>query len=110
MTDKSFVSGTDRAKRMLDRPGTAEAVAALSAEADEADRVYAMNLAMIREAGRRTQTELAHELRVSQGAVSQLEKREDMLWSTLRNYLTATGATDPRIVVSVNGRDVTVQF
>ena len=29
-----------------------------------------------------------------------------MLLSTLRNYLTATGAQNPRILVTVNGHDV----
>jgi hypothetical protein len=29
-----------------------------------------------------------------------------MLLSTLRSYITATGAENPRIIVTVNGRDV----
>lgn len=47
-----------------------------------------------------------HELGISQGAVSQMERREDMLLSTLRSYITATGAQNPRIIVTVNGHDV----
>lgn len=43
---------------------------------------------------------------VGQGAVSQPENRSDMLLSTLRRYLTATGAENPRIVVTVNGNEI----
>ena len=34
------------------------------------------------------------------------EHRGDLLLSTLANYLRATGATDPRIVVTAGGHDV----
>ncbi len=106
MSEKDFVRGNDRLERLLRRPGMAEAVEALDAEGDELDRVHAMSLAMVREAGKRTQAEIAHELGISQGAVSQMERREDMLLSTLRSYITATGAQNPRIIVTVNGHDV----
>lgn len=106
MSDKDFVRGDDRLDELLGQPGMADAVDELDAEADEIDRVYAMSLAMVREASKRTQADIAHELRISQGAVSQMERREDMLLSTLRSYITATGATNPRIIVTVNGRDV----
>ena len=106
MSDKEFARGDDRLDRLLERPGMAEAVEAIAEEADELDRMHAMSLAMVREAGKRTQAELAHELGISQGAVSQMERREDMLLSTLRSYITATGAENPRIIVTVNGHDV----
>ncbi|MFK4481633.1 helix-turn-helix domain-containing protein [Curtobacterium sp. AB7] len=106
MGKKDFVRGNDRLEQMMQRPGVADAVAALEVEADELDRIYAMSLAMVREAGKRTQAEIAHELGISQGAVSQMERREDMLLSTLRSYITATGAENPRIIVTVNGHDV----
>lgn len=38
------------------------------------------------------------------------DERGDVLLSTLRNYLVAAGAADPRIVVSVNGHDVVVDL
>ena len=60
--------------------------------AEEMDRVYAMNLAMIRKAAQMTQVEVARKLGVGQGVVSRLEHRGDMLLSTLYDYLTATGA------------------
>jgi DNA-binding XRE family transcriptional regulator len=106
MSEREFRSGNNRLEEMLAKPGVAAAVKKLEVEADDVDRVHAMSLAMVREAGKRTQAEIARELSVSQGAVSQLENRDDMLLSTLRNYLTATGATNPRIVVSVGGHDV----
>ncbi|WP_228511377.1 sigma factor-like helix-turn-helix DNA-binding protein [Curtobacterium sp. VKM Ac-1393] len=106
MSKEDFVRGNDRLDQMLQQPGVADAVAALEVEADELDRIHAMSLAMVREAGKRTQAEIAHELGISQGAVSQMERREDMLLSTLRSYITATGAENPRIIVTVNGHDV----
>ena len=88
----------------------AETVADLEQEAADLNRTHAMSLAMIREAGQHPQTELAHQLGITRGAVSQLPKRNDLLLSTLRNYLTAAGATDPRIVVTIDGNDVTVDL
>lgn len=110
MAEKEFMHGNDRLREMMSDPETAAAVNAMRAEADEIDREYLMNLAMVREAGRRTQAAIAVELNVTQGAVSQLERRDDMLWSTLRNYLTATGAENPRILVTVNGHDVVLDI
>ena len=62
-----------------------------------------MNLAMIRKAAQMTQVEVARKLGVGQGAVSRLENRDDMLLSTLYDYLTATGADGASIVVIVRG-------
>jgi DNA-binding XRE family transcriptional regulator len=59
-------------------------------EAEEMDRIYAMNLAMIPKAAQMTQVEVARKLGVAQDAVSRLENRGDMLSSTLYDYLTAT--------------------
>jgi hypothetical protein len=63
------------------------------------DRVHAMCLAMVREAGKRTPAEIARTLNMTQGSLSQMERRDDMLLSTLRNCLAATGAENPRILV-----------
>jgi transcriptional regulator with XRE-family HTH domain len=65
-----------------------------------------MNLAMIRKAAQMTQVEVARKLGVGQGVVSRLERRSDMLLSTLYEYLTATGADSASIVVTVHGRRV----
>ena len=42
-----------------------------------------MNLAMIRKAAQMTQVEVARKLGVGQGAAPRLERRDDMLLSTL---------------------------
>lgn len=101
-----FVHGNKRLDEILSRPEIAAGVETVKAEAREMDRVYAMNLAMIRKAGDLTQVEVAEKLGVGQGVVSRLEHRHDMLLSTLADYLLATGAEDVRIVVTVNGNEV----
>jgi hypothetical protein len=77
---------------LLADPRLADDVAAAHADAEEMDRVYAMNLTMIRKAAQMPQVEVARKLGVGQGVVSQLEHRDDMLLSTLYDYLMATGA------------------
>jgi len=42
---------------------------------------------------------------VAQSEISRIEKRHDMLLSTLTSYLSAAGE-HPRVVVTVNGKDV----
>ena len=81
-------------------------VAQAGVEADDMDRAYAMNLAMIRKAAQLTQVEVAKRLGVGQAAVSRMESRGDMLLSTLYDYLTATGADTASIVVTVHGRRI----
>lgn len=98
-----FERGDEHLDRLLSDPQIAEDVAQAQAEAEEMDRVNAMNLAMIRKAAQMTQVEVARKLGVGQGAVSRLENRDDMLLSTLYDYLTATGADGASIVVLVRG-------
>jgi hypothetical protein len=50
--------------------------------------------------------EVAEKLGVGQAVVSRLERRSDMLLSTLADYLHATGAEHPRIVVVLNRMEV----
>src|SRR5215469_15944118 len=113
MTDESsqvagpvFVRGNEHLDRLLCDPQVAADVAGANVAADEMDRVYAMNLAMIRKAAQMTQVEVARRLGVGQGAVSRLENRGDMLLSTLYDYLTATGADAASIVVVVHGHKI----
>jgi DNA-binding XRE family transcriptional regulator len=101
-----FVRGNDHLDRLLASPEVAADVADANAAAEEMDRVYAMNLAMIRKAAQMTQVEVAKRLGVGQAAVSRLESREDMLLSTLYDYLTATGADAASIVVTVHGQRI----
>ena len=65
-----------------------------------------VNLAMIRKAAQMTQVEVARKLGVGQGVVSRLEHRDDMLLSTLYDYLMATGAEGAGIVVIVHGHRI----
>lgn len=101
-----FVRGNDHLDRLLSDPQLAADVAEARAEADDMDRAYAMNLAMIRKAAQLTQVEVAKRLGVGQAAVSRMESRGDMLLSTLYDYLTATGADTASIVVTVHGRRI----
>jgi DNA-binding transcriptional regulator YiaG len=103
---KTFIRGNARLDQLLARPDIAAGVAEVEAEAREMDRVYAENLAMIRRAGDLTQVEVAEKLGVGQAVVSRLERRHDMLLSTLADYLHATGAEQPRIVAVLNGMEV----
>jgi transcriptional regulator with XRE-family HTH domain len=51
----------------------------------------AMPLDALRDARRLTQVQMAQLLKISQGAVSKVERRTDMFVSTLRNYVQAIG-------------------
>lgn len=101
-----FVRGNERLDQLLADSQLAADVAAAHADAEEMDRVYAMNLAMIRKAAQMTQVEVARKLGVGQGVVSRLEHRDDMLLSTLCDYLMATGADSAGIVVTVHGQRI----
>jgi transcriptional regulator with XRE-family HTH domain len=50
-----------------------------------------MPLDALRDAKQLTQVQMAHLLKISQGAVSKVERRSDMFVSTLRNYVRAIG-------------------
>jgi DNA-binding XRE family transcriptional regulator len=102
----TFLRGNEHLDRLLSDPQIAADVAQAHAEAEEMDRVYAMNLAMIRKAAQLTQVEVAKRLGVGQAAVSRMENRGDMLLSTLYDYLTATGADAASIVVVVHGQRI----
>jgi hypothetical protein len=52
-----------------------------------------------------TQIELGEQMGVPQSVISRIERQEDMLLSTLTDYLSAAGER-PRVVVTVNGQDV----
>ena len=50
-----------------------------------------MPLDALRDAKQLTQVQMAQLLKISQGAVSKVERRTDMFVSTLRNYVRAIG-------------------
>src|SRR5215469_13739494 len=55
------------------------------------ENVTAMALDALRDAKQLTQVQMAQLLKISQGAVSKVERRTDMFVSTLRNYVRAIG-------------------
>lgn len=59
-----------------------------------------IELAKIRREAGVTQAEMAARLSITQGGVSQLERRNDMLLSTLSEYLNALGAHG-RVTITV---------
>jgi DNA-binding XRE family transcriptional regulator len=63
--------------------------------ATEADRLHAEYLTLqdLRKAKALTQTNLAETLGIRQATVAQMEKRSDLLLSTLRNYVEAMGGS-----------------
>ena len=73
-------------------------------------RVYVESLADVRRAAELTQNEVASILDVDQPTVSKIERRKDLLLSTLRKYLTGVGVENPRIVVEKNGIEVSLDL
>ena len=94
-----------RISRLGSRPGASARAEKIRAEMAETDRDYADGLSAIRRAADLTQVALAAEMGVAQSEISRIESRHDMLLSTLVGYLAAAGE-HPRVVVTVNGRDV----
>lgn len=68
-----------------------------------ANIVIMIDLASIRAEAGVTQAEMARRLRMTQSAVSQAERRGDLLLSTLGGYLSALGA-DAQMTITVGGR------
>lgn len=110
MTDTTtgFVGNAAAAEKLVTlrrRAGAGKRVTAIRAQMATADRVYADNLAAIRKAADLTQVQLAASMGVAQSEISRIEKRHDMLLSTLTEYLSVAGDR-PRVVVTVDGHDV----
>ncbi|MGC4932198.1 helix-turn-helix domain-containing protein [Gordonia sp. DT30] len=106
----AFVRGNKRLEKMLAEPDTAQRVGVIRADMAQADRAHAMGLSAIRRAAQLTQTELAQRMGIKQAAVSGLEARDDLLLSTLANYLAAAGATDIAITARLGERIVEVSL
>lgn len=105
-SSRGFERGTERLAKLRQRPGATERVAQIREGMREMDRIHAMNIAAIRTAAGKTQMEVAEQLGVGQSVVSRTERSDDMLLSTLGNYLEATGAESASIIVRVHGVDV----
>lgn len=93
-----FSSGDARVTALRNRPELARVVAARRARLRQADREYAIGLATVRNAAQLTQAELATVLGVGQAAVAKMERRPDLLLSTLRSYINGAGG-HARLVV-----------
>jgi transcriptional regulator with XRE-family HTH domain len=78
------------------------------ARADEL--LTAMSLSEIRDALDITQEEMAERLRVAQSSVSRVERREDMLLSTLREFVNALGGELQVVATFPNGAVRLKQF
>jgi transcriptional regulator with XRE-family HTH domain len=70
---------------------------------------HADSLSEIRKAMSKTQTEIARELGVGQVAVAQLEKRSDLLLSTLQRYVRAAGAELSLVIHTKQGAEIVLQ-
>lgn len=70
---------------------------------------YADSVSEIRRAMGKTQSEIARQLGVGQVAVAQLEKRSDLLLSTLRRYIRAAGAELSLVVRTKQGAEIVLQ-
>lgn len=80
-------SYSDLHDKVVARPGATERLAALREET-----LAEIGLHELRRMLDRSQTELAGTLGISQSAISQLERGEDLKLSTLRNYVRGLGA------------------
>ncbi|MCK8616349.1 helix-turn-helix domain-containing protein [Gordonia sp. C13] len=107
---RTFRRGNERIAQLAADPVIADEVKQVRAEIAALDRVYVQTLAEIRKAGELTQNDVAAALGVEQAAVSKIERRHDLLLSTLREYLAATGAQHPRIVVEKDGVEVSLDL
>ena len=77
----------DLRDQIMARPGAAERLAAL-----REDTLAEIGLYELRRALERSQADLAASLSISQSAVSQVERGEDIKLSTLRSYVQGLGA------------------
>lgn len=110
MSEQDFQNRTKEIDEFLADPDVAAAVKEHRRAFEQADREYAMGLAELRHAFGLTQVELARKLGTAQANISKTEKRQDLLLSTLRSYLSAMGADEVKIVVRRGDREIEVAF
>jgi DNA-binding transcriptional regulator YiaG len=113
MTEKSrtrFRRANQRIAELARDPLIADDVRRYAAEREHVNQVYAQGLAEIRKASNLTQQQMATLLNTDQGTVSRIERRSDVLLSTLRHYLAAAGAQHPRIVVEKDGVEISLDL
>ena len=78
---------------------------------DEADRLYAeyLTLQELRKAKKLTQAQLAEILNIRQATIAQMEKRSDLMLSTLRSYVEAMGGKLSLLVEFPGGAPVSLK-
>ena len=86
-----------------------EWIVAKAAQMSRETAEYANSVGEIRRAMDKTQSEIARKLGVGQVAVAQLEKRTDLLLSTLRRYVRAAGAELSLVVRTKQGTEIVLQ-
>jgi len=84
-------------------------VAAKARELADEMIAHADGLAAARKAHRKTQEEIASALHIRQNAVAQLEKRSDLLLSTLRKYVGAMGGELELVIRMANGASMVLE-
>ena len=105
-----FSRANDRIDKLRGDPLIADDVRRYRAERETVNRIHAEGLADIRKASNLTQQQVAAALDTDQGTVSRIERRDDLLLSTLRQYLAATGAEHPKIVIEKDGVEITLDL
>jgi transcriptional regulator with XRE-family HTH domain len=76
----------------------------------KADLAEYRSMEELRQARSKTQTQLAQTLKISQGAVSKVERRADMYISTLRGYVRAMGGDVQIRAIFPEGEVILNQF
>ncbi len=85
-----------------------EVKAAASAKA--AEMLVEMTLAELRQQRGKTQVEVAHSLGIQQPNVAQIEKRDDIYLSTLRNYVEVLGGQLELVVRFPDGASASIHL
>lgn len=86
-----YIRGNERPAGLARRPDAAADVGPIRHDFEEADRTYAMGVALLRQAALMTQIELARRLGATQAALSRVEQQPDLMLSTLNSYVQAVG-------------------
>jgi hypothetical protein len=101
-----FVDATEKVDALLARPDIAAFIEAQRPARQAMNAAFAVNLAKVREAAGLTQKRIAEAMGRDVSGVSKMEGRGDnILLSTLAEYLAAAGVQAAAITVTVNGLD-----
>lgn len=102
MSDENFAPIDDVIELLDSVPGIDDGKAQRIAAREQMEREYRVGLATIRQVAAMTQAEVAQKMGVQQAAISKLERRDDILLSTMKHYFDAVGA-EATITIRVGG-------